>query len=390
MKGGGLIFQGGYGCIFRPYIDCKGKQTHELQYVSKIQIKTFAAMNEIKIGKEISKIPYYYNFFVPAIDHCDINIKEFKARGIKDCDAIRQKGKFVLLKMHFVGYKRTAISYSNYISHYADKREILMNLIDGYQYLLESLRLLKDHQICHFDLNPNNILFSEVKTIPIIIDFGLSIPIASVDKRMEDYFYRYAPRYYYWPLEVHYINLLLNVGTPTSAHIKELCKDFIEGNDPLQKCFSSSFLQSYENSCISILENYKLEGFTASDILDNYWKTWDNYALSIMYINIIYLLNISHKGEYPLFTENKFIGNFSQLLLQNVHPNPEKRFTIEKSIEQFKQFFMDPDVNTIENYEKLLTNLEEASVQIKKIVKAQDKKRSLLIKKTYRQYQTLS
>jgi len=124
--------------------------------------------------------------------------------------------------------------------------------------------------------------------------------------------------------------------------------------------------------------------------LNNYWKTWDNYALSIMYINIIYLLNISQKGEYPVFTENKFIGNFSQLLLTNVHPNPEKRFTIEESIDTFKKFFMDPEVNTIENYEKLLTNLEEASVQIKKIVKAQDKKRSLLIKKTYRQYQTLS
>ena len=386
MKGGGLIFQGGYGCIFRPYIDCKGKQTHELQYVSKIQTKTFNAINEIKIGKEISKIPYYYNFFVPAIDHCDINIKKFKTRGIKDCDAIHQKAKFVLLKMHFVGYKRTAISYSHYISHYANKREILMNLIDGYQYLLESLRLLKNHQICHFDLNPNNILFSEVKTIPLIIDFGLSIPIASVEDNMEEYFYRYAPRYYYWPLEVHYINLLLNVGTPTSAHIRELCKDFVEGSDPLQRCFSPHFLRSYENLCVTILENYKSEGFMAIDIVNNYWKTWDNYALSIMYINIIYLLNISQKEEYPIFTENKFIRDFSQLLLQNIHPNPEKRYTIEKSIEQFKQFFMDPEVNTIENYEKLLINLEKASSQIEKVVSAQDKKRSLLIRKTYRQY----
>ena len=37
MKGGGLLAEGGYGCVFSPGINCNGKTMVSKKYVSKIQ-----------------------------------------------------------------------------------------------------------------------------------------------------------------------------------------------------------------------------------------------------------------------------------------------------------------------------------------------------------------
>ena len=41
MIGGSLLAQGGYGCVFHPEINCKGKESKERKYISKIQQKKF-------------------------------------------------------------------------------------------------------------------------------------------------------------------------------------------------------------------------------------------------------------------------------------------------------------------------------------------------------------
>ena len=38
MIGGDLLSEGGYGCIFRPEIDCEGNIVENSEYVSKFQI----------------------------------------------------------------------------------------------------------------------------------------------------------------------------------------------------------------------------------------------------------------------------------------------------------------------------------------------------------------
>ena len=55
MIGGSLLSQGGYGCVFHPEINCKGKETTNKKYISKIQKNDFSAENEISIGKHIEK-----------------------------------------------------------------------------------------------------------------------------------------------------------------------------------------------------------------------------------------------------------------------------------------------------------------------------------------------
>ena len=113
MKGGAMISEGGYGCIFLPYITCKGKTTRNFNYISKIEEKNFSSENEINIGKIIKNIPRFYYYFVPAIYHCDINVSEFKNTDMDKCRLFKrskEKTPFIMLKMPFIGYKKQIIS----------------------------------------------------------------------------------------------------------------------------------------------------------------------------------------------------------------------------------------------------------------------------------------
>ena len=49
MKGGELIDEGGYGCVFHPAINEKGEDMKTLQLVSKLQKYNTIAINEIEI-----------------------------------------------------------------------------------------------------------------------------------------------------------------------------------------------------------------------------------------------------------------------------------------------------------------------------------------------------
>ena len=69
---------------------------------------------------------------------------------------------------------------------------------------------------------------------------------------------------------------------------------------------------------------------TIVDMLITYAVSWDNFSLSIMYLNI---LNNMYSNK---FYNNKFIISFAQLLLCNIHPDCTKRKTIIESKTIFK------------------------------------------------------
>lgn len=390
MNENNFLAEGAYGCLFLPYVTCKGKPTNDYKFISKIQIRNFYSENEIEIGKQIRKklSMIYHRFFVPAIYHCNINIKEFVNIGIDKCRLIREQKKspFVLLKIPYVGYRGGYIFYKDYIVQDINDREILLNLIDGYKHLLNALILLADNNIgiCHFDLNSTNILFSENKTTPVIIDFGLSFSIKNIENNLKKYFFIYYPKYYVWPIEVHYINFLLHKNSsPSYADIRKICNEYISHNIPLKQNFSPQFLKKYEDMCINVLEKYRNGTEEIMDIIHKYWRTWDNYSLSTMYLQILFYLNVSFKNKKPVgsFIENSFIIHFSKLLLNNIHPDPSRRLSVKESSEVFELFFYTKNVNDVENYENILVKYIFNKNRLRKIVSENKKDLQKLLNK---------
>ena len=190
----------------------------------------------------------------------------------------------------------------------------------------------------------------------------------------------YIPEYYYWPLEVHYINFLLHEsGDPTYEDITSMARRYVKNNAPLTQNFSKGFLEKFEAECAQVLDGYRLKSIMVEDLL-TYWHTWDNYALSIMYLRILFYLNITEEGV--VYTENSFVSSFSEILLQNIHPNPQRRLTIQETRNHFSVFFYNPAINKVMNYENILENLAENKKRLHRIV-LEDKKDLLKLEKRY-------
>jgi hypothetical protein len=60
-----------------------------------------------------------------------------------------------------------------------------------------------------------------------------------------------------------------------------------------------------------------------------YNNTWDNYALSIMFLRILIGLHRT------IGIKNKFIIFFMKLLVSNIHLNPLKRVSIDSTTNKF-------------------------------------------------------
>ena len=143
---------------------------------------------------------------------CDVNISEIDSKELRKCNVVKKNLNvpFELQKMKYVNSK----SVLSFVDSEANPRRIIFNVIELYTFLLHSIEILAKNEIVHFDLKNNNILFGLDAKTPLIIDFGISIDMSKLinkatrNKYLGEYFYVYAPQYYIWPLEVHFINFL--------------------------------------------------------------------------------------------------------------------------------------------------------------------------------------
>ena len=328
-----LIDQGGFGCVFYPGFNCRNKleKTNE-KFVSKLQLNTFNARNEILIGKKVSDINNYKLYFLPVIDSCDLSIANIDKKSIDKCQII-EKGidKYKVLELLYL----ENISFDKLFSDSTrSTRNLFLTLIETYKYIAIAIGELIAIDIVHFDIKEQNILYSTKYENPILIDFGLSIPIKTIDNsNLSQYFYVYAPDYYLWPLEVHIINYIIHKGTLTLDAIKTTIDKYIKTNSSF-KTFSQKFIDYYIKSSIDFYSKFvKMDSAAIIFELLQYSHTWDLYSLSIMYLK--FFNKLFNKGYF----DNSFIINFSQILLENLSPYPYKRLTSQDTYKKYQDIF---------------------------------------------------
>lgn len=352
-----LINQGGFGCIFYPAIECDGKISKNKKYASKLIRKDKRASHEYNIGKLIKQIDLYEYYYAPVVNMCNIDLAKIDRRE-KDMCRIIKKGsssfesnnEFAIMKLSYI----KNVDMVKYLTREGvDKKELITFILDSYKFLLNNLKILNDNGIVHFDFKVPNILIEEKTKTPIIIDFGLSIPVVDIKpETYKTYFYSYVPKYYIWPIDVHVINYLVNVkSTLTKDVLNEMVNIYLSTNTAL-KLFSDSFNDEFKKLTVEVYSKYiGVSGDVVIKELIKNCKTWDNYALSVMFLNLINF--ISSDG----FTNNKLIIEFSKILLSNIHPDGKKRLTFDETRNRYNKIF---SVNeTVIGYKKLLDNFNE-------------------------------
>ena len=326
-----LIGEGGYGCVYYPSFSCKGQISSKVNTVSKIQRITKDIEREILIGKIITKIPYFTKYFAPIIDSCLISIKTIdKIPFIEKCDLLENTKykKFLLSKVPRI----PGLQFKYYLSDVMNPNQFCILVLNSYSYLIGSLQILLDYDICHYDIKFENILQNVIDNIPIIIDFGLSFLFSQVDSNaslseLKKSFYIYAPEYYIWSPEIHIICYCLenlkDKQVLQKQKLKEILTEIVDNMD-IWYFFSDEFKSEFLSALYS---NYKkLINKEIHDIISyllQFKYTWDSYSLSISFIKLI---------NKRFFSENfsEIFSIFNQILLIQISPNPNNRLSLSK------------------------------------------------------------
>ena len=111
--------------------------------------------------------------------------------------------------------------------------------------------------------------------------------------------------------------------------------------------------------------------------LIEFYKTWDNYSLSILYLKTFEY--IFSKG----FERNSLIILFSQILATNINPDPSKRLSINETREKFNEiFYVDENVKDyIELVEKFDYDVDLTTKKINEDLKQLNKTKRRQLKR---------
>ena len=318
---------------------------------------------------------------------------------------------------------------------------------DLYERIMDSIQLLIQHKIVHYDLKENNILVEKTQQLPYIIDFGLSIDVErllqyqwsdkaekakatatatltatarnshtqqdddnpTIDSNVlyssskifkdnylwKQHFYIHAPDYYLWPLEVHLMTYLINENdTLTEESLRKICFEYIKHNRAIQYMSRDFKKKMFDLSVSTFAQFIEQPREKVLNELLTHWDKWDMYAINIMFLKIMYELifhierdtspspspspshspspspspsdsdsdsdsasqnekrqqkldpyyssdtEIEFKSKYKVKLKQKYnsykIMNTIQVMLRNIHPNPDKRMTPQET----KVFFV--------------------------------------------------
>jgi hypothetical protein len=314
--------------------------------INKIVTLDFFVKNELTNIAKIKTIPnykkYYYfceNSSELLLTEIDENQNHFNTRVDNE----------ILLKF----LDKDLIYLKNYLKSSLSRPKIyILNLLVIFQQLLKSIDMLLHQKIVHNFINLETIVISQ-NDLPILTNFAYSLNISS-NQNFNPFFLEYDPTYIEWPPEFHILSFFLTnkLNSLSSSNIENIINTVVD-NHIILKTFGENFVKSYKQEAIEYFKKYVNLSYDEilKDVL-KFYKTWDNYALSILYLRLLIELHrIIQK-------KNKFIILFMKLLVCNIHLNPLKRLTIDTTLIRFESIL---DGLEIKDYKDVIDNLVSSS-----------------------------
>jgi len=206
------------------------------------------------------------------------------------------------------------------------------------------------------------------------------------------HFYVHAPDYFLWPIEIHLMTYLINESdTLTIESLQRICSVYISNNKAIAYMSRDFKKKMFKLSVATFSRFVDQPRETVLNELLKYWDKWDIYAVNIMFLKISYELlfhresvggkenededdsresttettetskdkvslnedrqqrfdpdpqsekHMHFHSKYKVKLKDKYnnrkIMNTIQVMLRNIHPNPDKRMTPEET----KAFFV--------------------------------------------------
>ena len=208
------------------------------------------------------------------------------------------------------------------------------------------------------------------------------------------HFYVHAPDYFLWPIEVHLMTYLIHEqDTLTDESLRKICYTYILNNRAFTYMSGEFKKKMFRLSVATFTRFIDQPREKVLNELLKYWDKWDMYAMNIMFLKMLYEMvfhkrkldqdhaphddahhddhdapddddddtethsrnehrqqildpkyssdeSIIFKNRYKIKLKQKYknqkIMNTIQIMLRNIHPNPDKRMTPQET----KAFFV--------------------------------------------------
>jgi hypothetical protein len=295
------------------------------KYRTKITNHSYLSVNEANICHKISKIPYYSNYFSILEDYELLNISQLNDDVIKKLKNVNEI-KYYLFKYN----DKYSIKFSDFIYNQKSVKFLIINLINSISHILLGLDLLNKNNICFFNITPENISFLEsYREKPVLTNFGFSLYLNKLDYNYFSNILHKLEDFTYQPLEVNILFYFLNTNMITISYsfIEEFCEKFIK-NLSILSLFSENYKKIYREECIETMKKYinKPKQYIIDDILERNNK-WDVYGVSLIYLQIFgYISRV-------FSLKCTFVSKITLELSKNIHPDSNKRLTLNKTNE---------------------------------------------------------
>lgn len=197
-------------------------------------------------------------------------------------------------------------------------------MIDFYRYLVGSIDLLVRNKMVHNNINFNTIVVDGVFNMPILTNFMHSIDFSLLQKIDFKQYFLLKKLTTFCPVEFYLLQYQLtnNLSSLSLYNIETVLKQFIKDHSIFLNVLNDN--ANLLDDSLKFFARYTNKSFNENltEVFTYCW-TWDNYALSIVYLKILIgmqrVLNASNN------VNNKFIIYFMKLLVDNISLDPSKR-----------------------------------------------------------------
>jgi serine/threonine protein kinase len=338
MKGGTLLGQGTYGCVFTPPLVCKPKLKGKEDKVGKVTEEA-DALQEITIGNHLRKRPLADTYFLlPDPESCSLANRKFQTeKDLPKCDAF--KTSLDETKQIFLRFGGTRPFTSMLLSSdiHPDKFDFYMFM----KQVLEAGSTMILAGTVHFDLHPSNFLVDS-DGIVRILDFGQAFLVSNINKptlsgrwkQLQFGHEKDAASYLVLnsePPEVTIMNAIRNRYT-----VEEAIQRTVNG----KKVFldMETYLQIGRKRSIDELEQFWRTSKAATNkdwvqMWKLYWTGYDAWAIGTLLLQVL-----KYQLSWPQFVNGEWKHRQIQVyaaLKGLLQPSPRKRLDCVEALQVF-------------------------------------------------------
>lgn len=303
------------------------------------------SVNEANIADKIKQIPYYSNFFSILDDYEALNISQLNGNiveKLKNTDNIQ----YYLFKY----LDKNCIDFIDFLYDSTCIKKLIYDIINSFQHILNGLYLLNENNVCFFNISPKNIVFLEnFREKPVLNNFRFSLNLNILNYNYFSHILNKVDDFTYQPLEIHILFYFIkhNMETISYSFIEEFSENFVE-NLNILRLFSEKYKKSYKEQCIEFMRKYI--NLPKKEIIDNILERnnkWDVYGISMVYLHIFGCIS-------RIFSLKQcFISKITLELSRNLHPNSDKRMSLEETLNIFNKLLNEQEnwsfVNKLDN-----------------------------------------